>query len=288
MPSVFKTLMCAAALTAPLMLSACGPVDVLNRLTPNDSFELSKDISYGDLSAHILDVYTPNESEALGDEPIVMFIYGGGWNSGHKDMYKFVGEAFASNGYTAVIPNYRVYPDVIYPDFAVDAAKAVAWAHAKYNRPIVMIGHSAGAHISALLALDDQYLSAQNVERCSAIAGWIGLAGPYDFKVYDPPYTEIFPLEIRDEMLPINYAANSLTPALITIGTDDTKVNPAQTERMHAALTAAGTPVTAHYYDGLSHTDIIAHMANFFKDKSPTQSDVMDFVKTLPSPTCDE
>lgn len=281
MRSFFKLL----ALSASVTLAACAPVDILNTLTPSKTFNLSQSIQYGDLDAHKLDVYEP-VGAAKADSPVVVFIYGGSWHSGNKDMYKFVGEAFASNGYTTVLPNYRLHPDVIYPEFAVDAAKAVAWTRKTYDRPVVLIGHSAGAHISSLLALDDSYLPAQNVKRCEALAGWIGLAGPYDFKVYDPPFTEIFPKEKRPQYLPISYAANSVAPALLSIGKADTTVSPAQTERMEAAIRKTGTPVTAKYYGNVNHTDIVAHMANFFKDKSPTQSDVMEFIAGLPAPSC--
>ena len=281
MRSLLKLLACSTAVT----LAACAPVDILNKLTPSKTFNLSENIQYGDLDAHKLDVYAP-ATNPKADSPVIVFIYGGSWNSGNKDMYKFVGEAFASNGYTAVVPNYRLYPDVIYPEFAVDAAKAVAWTRETYDRPIVLIGHSAGAHISSLLALDDSYLPAQNVKRCEVLAGWIGLAGPYDFKVYDPPFTEIFPKEKRPQYLPITYAPSSVAPALLSIGKADTTVSPAQTERMETAIRKTGTPVTAKFYDGVNHTDIVAHMANFFKDKSPTQSDVMEFIASLPAPSC--
>lgn len=279
-------LICAATLTAVTAFGAiaCAPVKLLNGLTPSSTFDLTKGETFSSAPNLAMDVYDPTTPKA--GAPIVMFIYGGGWNSGNKDMYKFIGEAFSSEGYTTLIPNYRVYPEVIYPDFMEDAAKAVAHASETYNRPIVLVGHSAGAHISALLALNPEYLRAQNVDRCKALAGWVGLSGPYDFKVYDPPYTEIFPENVREDILPINYAANALHPAMVTIGNDDETVQPAQTGRMAEALRKTGVPVTETYYDDVAHVEMIANMSNLLQKRSGAQKDVMQFLATLPKTDC--
>jgi len=276
----FAALIAGAAMAS----AACAPVKILNGLTPSSAYDLEKSVPFSDAPALAMDVYTPQNPKA--DAPLVMFIYGGGWNSGHKEMYKFIGEAFSSEGYTTLIPNYRVYPNVIYPEFMSDAAKAVADASEKYNRPIVLVGHSAGAHISALLALNPEYLDGVGVDRCKALAGWVGLSGPYDFKVYDPPYTQIFPPETREEMLPIKYAGNALHPAMVIIGSDDETVQPAQTERMAQALRKTGVPVTEAYYDGVSHTGMIANMSKLLQNRSEAHSDVMTFLNTLPKTNC--
>ena len=286
MKTRYKFISCAAIFTATLVgAAACAPVKILNGLTPSSAYSLEKDISFSQSPSLSMDAYTP--VTAKPGAPIVMFIYGGGWNSGNKDMYKFIGEAFSSEGYTTLIPNYRVYPEVIYPGFLKDSAKAVAYAVKEYDRPIVLVGHSAGAHISALLALNPEYLEAQNVDRCKALAGWVGLAGPYDFKVIDPPYLTIFPPETREVMLPIKYAANALHPAMVAIGSSDETVEPAQAGRMSKALKAAGVPVTESYYEGVSHTAIIANMSKLFENRSESHAQVMQFIDTLPKTNCD-
>ncbi len=281
----FRFMSGAALLTATLIgAAACAPVKILNGLTPSSTFDLQKGVTFSQTPDMAMDIYTPVTAKT--DAPLVMFIYGGGWNSGNKDMYKFIGEAFSSEGYTTLIPNYRVYPDVIYPEFLSDAAKAVAHAAKTYDRPIVLVGHSAGAHMSALLALNPEYLSAAGVDRCKALAGWVGLSGPYDFKVIDPPYLSIFPKNTREEMLPINYAGNALHPAMVAIGSTDETVQPAQTGRMADALKVTGVPITERYYDGVSHTGMIANMSKLFQKRSAAHADVMEFLKTLPKTNC--
>ena len=59
---------------------------------------------------------------------MVVFFYGGSWNHGERHDYRFVGEALAARGIVTVIPDYRLYPQVRYPDFLKDNAAAVAWA----------------------------------------------------------------------------------------------------------------------------------------------------------------
>lgn len=271
--------------TAAISFASCAPVNLLNGLTPSSAFNLEKDIRFSQTPALDMDVYTP--VNAKPDAPLVIFIYGGSWKDGSKDLYKFIGEAFTSEGYTTLVPNYRLYPDVIYPEFVNDAAKAVAHASKTYDRPVVLVGHSAGAHISSLLALDPQYLSDAGVDRCKALAGWVGLAGPYDFEVLDPPFLSIFPEESRKKMLPINHADNALHPAMVAIGKTDETVSPAQTERMAKALRAAGVPVAEDYYEDVSHTGIVANMSKLFENKSPAHGNVMKFIADLPKTNCD-
>lgn len=108
---------------------------------------------------HILDVFAPDEQQA-GLKPVVVFIHGGSWNSGNKNLYAFLGRRLARQGIVAVIINYRLSPTVEVPAMADDCARAVQWTTqhiAGYggdpNRIFVM-GHSAGGGLAALLATD--------------------------------------------------------------------------------------------------------------------------------------
>lgn len=113
-----------------------------------------------DPQRHILDVYAPKRVSAT-PRPVVVFIHGGNWNSGKKDIYWFIGRRLARQGVVAVIVNYRLAPGVQVPAMADDCARAVLWAKqhmADYggdpNRLYVM-GHSAGGGLAALLATED-------------------------------------------------------------------------------------------------------------------------------------
>src|ERR1044071_9686307 len=76
--------------------------------------ELTQSIAYADRSRHRLDVYRPRGAAAA---PVVIFFYGSAWQSGYKELYRYVAKALARRGYVAVIPDYRIYPEVCYPEF---------------------------------------------------------------------------------------------------------------------------------------------------------------------------
>lgn len=147
---------------------------------------------------------------------MVVFFYGGGWREGEKADYEFVASTLTKSGFTVVIPDYRLYPDVTFPAFVEDGAKAVAWVNqnllAGSDRPLVIMGHSAGAHIAALLALDAEYLQAKDMD-VRRIAGWAGLSGPYDFLPINSGYLlDVFPEFTRAESQPIRYASENAPP----------------------------------------------------------------------------
>lgn len=271
--------------TCAALLASCAPVNLLNTVTPSGDFTVEKDIAYGDLEKQKLDIYTPKNAAA--DAPIVVFFYGGGWNDGSKDIYKFIGQSFAEAGYTVVVPTYRIYPDVIYPEFLKDAAKAVAYTEQRFDRPMVLTGHSAGAHIASMMALDERYLAAEGLTPCAVISGWAGLAGPYDFKVYEEPYLSIFPEGTRTQMLPITYAGSSTIPALMITGDADETVDYRQSQRMRAALSAGGAQAEELIVPGIGHIDAVTAMSTVLrKDDSPVRPAVMDFVAAHPNASC--
>jgi acetyl esterase/lipase len=126
---------------------------------------------------------------------VAVFFYGGSWDSGRRQDYAWVGRALAAQGFLTIVPDYRLYPAVRYPGFVEDGALAVRWAadHARAlgGDPgrIVLIGHSAGAYIAAMLALDDRWLEAAGVDP-KAVRAFAGLSGPYDFLPLDGPVTQ--------------------------------------------------------------------------------------------------
>jgi len=113
-------------------VTACSPLVLVNGITPTDTYIAAANRQYGDDPRQTLDVYQPRSSsrtQATSDGyPVVVFFYGGTWTSGTRGDYKFIGEALASNGILTIVADYRLYPQVRYPDFLTDCARAVAWA----------------------------------------------------------------------------------------------------------------------------------------------------------------
>ena len=269
-----------------LALAGCSPLTALNALSPGGASEVSADIAYGDGPRRKLDVYRPKD--ARGPVPVVVFFYGGNWVGGERADYAFVGRALASRGIVAVIADYRLYPEVSYPDFLKDVAQAVAWAAREAGRyggdpkRLYVMGHSAGAYNVAMIALDQRWLAAQGMSP-SDLRGWIGLAGPYDFLPIENPTTKPvfhFPDTPRESQ-PIRHVTAAAPPSLLIAARSDRLVNPDRnTGHLAAALRAQGVPVQERYYDKVSHTTLVASIAAPMRWLAPTLDDVANFVSS--------
>lgn len=260
-------------------LSACSGQKLLNTLTPGSGYVRASHLVFDEATGLKTDVYTPR---GAANAPVVVFFYGGRWSEGDKDLYEFVGAALAKQGFVAVVPNYRLYPKVRYPAFVEDAAKATRWARehaARYggdpNRLFVM-GHSAGAHLAALLATDERYLKAVGGSR-TWLKGMIGLAGPYDFLPFtDDDIKDMFgPPERYADTQPINHVDGHNAPMLLMHGEDDQSVYPKNTRNLANKIRAAGGPVETVFYPKLSHSWIVATLSTTLQG----QSDVMPYTK---------
>ena len=173
-------IVCLTLLLLCLVLGGCSKFDLLNAAVPRGGYALDRDVAYGPLPRQRLDVYRPRER--VKPAGVVVFFYGGDWQNGSKADYRFVGQALASRGFVAVLPDYRLYPQVTFPAFVEDGALAVRWAHDHLGDagPLHLMGHSAGAHVAALLALDDHYLKNVGLDRGAVRAAAL-LSGPYNF-----------------------------------------------------------------------------------------------------------
>jgi acetyl esterase/lipase len=280
--NVFKAMFAGLLATA---LAACSPINILNALTPGNTFTKVSDIAYGDDPRNKLDVYTPVESPT--NAPVVVFFYGGSWNSGSKADYGFVGEALASRGIVVVIADYRLYPQVRYPAFLDDSARAVAWSfqHAhEYGgdtQRLYVMGHSSGAYNAAMVALDPRFLAKVGLKP-SMLRGWIGLAGPYDFLPIDNEDVKpvfFFPNSPLDSQ-PINHISRQSPPALLIASKDDKVVNPTRnTGGLAARLRTDGVPVRELYFSRTSHATLVAAMSRPLRGLAPVLDDVVDFIQ---------
>jgi acetyl esterase/lipase len=266
-----------------LVLSGCSPLAVLNVGLPKDSYRLTEDVVYGVDPRQRLDVYVP--AGAVTGRPVVVFFYGGSWKSGRRQNYRFMGEALTSRGFVAVVADYRLYPDVRFPAFVGDGAAAVAWVRANIAgyggnpRKVFLMGHSAGAHIAALLALDERYLAAVG-ESPKDLSGVIGVAGPYAF---DPlQYRTIRPifagLTDPDQARPIAFADGAAPPMLLLHGEDDRTVYPANSLALAHRLKQAGNGATVIAYPDLGHIAILLAFARPFRSDDGVLADAARFI----------
>jgi acetyl esterase/lipase len=266
-------------------MAACSPINVLNALTPSSTFTKTASVAYGTDPRQKLDIYRP--VNALANAPVVVFFYGGTWNSGSKDDYGFVGEALASRGIVMVIADYRLYPQVRYPAFLQDGAQAVAWtyqhigAYGADPKQLYVMGHSSGAYNASMLALDARWLEAVNLSP-SMLKGWIGLAGPYDFLPIENPEAKpvfFFPDSPADSQ-PINHVSAAAPPALLIASTDDTLVNPTRnTGGLAQKLRASGVSVEEVYFGKTNHQTLVAAIAKPLRWLAPVLDRVTDFIQ---------
>ena len=279
-----------AALAALLAVAACSPLKTFNAVIPKDgaSSQVAEAVAYGPLDRQKLDIFSPDGPAATGaTRPVVVFFYGGSWNSGTRTGYDFVGRALAARGYVTLVPDYRLVPQVRYPAFVEDGAAAVRWARANVASyggdpdRIVLVGHSAGAYIAAMLALDERWLAADR----TAVKGWVGLAGPYDFAPFDGEVTRAAFGNWPDpaETQPITWAGAGDPPTLLLTGADDTTVEPRNSRELAEKLRDAGVPVEVKVYEGVSHVGIITSIAKPFRGNSPALDDIAAFVGAIGS-----
>ncbi len=289
--NIRRTLLTGGLAGGALTLAACSPTRVLNAWLPGDTHTLTADVAYGDDPRQRLDIYRPRSPAPAGGYPVVLFFYGGSWNTGSRADYRFVGEALAAQGLLALVADYRLYPQVRYPDFLHDCARALAYALREAPRltgdarRVFVMGHSAGAYNAAMLALDERWLAPLNLSP-KQLAGWIGLAGPYDFiPVVNPDVRPVFhhPNE-PPESQPIRYADRPAIRSFLGAARADSLVNPQRnTEQLAQRLQRAGTDVTLRWYERANHVTLAGAFARPLRWIAPVLDDVEAFVKTTPA-----
>lgn len=273
-----------ALLLGSLALAGCSGAGLVDALTPDEGYRLVPDLAYGDGARRRLDLYLP--PEGAGPFPVVVFFYGGGWDTGERGFYRFLGQALASNGIALAVPDYRLYPEVSWPGFLEDNAAATAWVAREARRwggdprRLFLMGHSAGAYNAVELAVDGRWLGAHGLQADRDLRGAIGFAGPYDFlPTRDRKVATIFgPPEGWPATQPINHVHADAPPLLLASGVDDTIVYPRQTRRMAARVREAGGRVVERYYDGTGHLSIIGAFAAPLRWTAPALADTLQFV----------
>lgn len=269
------------------MLAGCSPLRLLNVFIGQDGYAVRQGVEYGSDPRQVLDVYTPAQQSAR--PPVVVFFYGGSWKGGNRGEYRFVADALTRRGYITVLPDYRVYPEHRFPAFVEDGAQAVRWAldHVEEiggdPRRVYLMGHSAGAHIAAMIALDRRYLANAGVP-AGSFAGTIALAGPYAF--YPSRTASVAPvfahLDNEDLARPVTFVDGSEPPFLLLHGEEDTTVFTSNTTELAAALEEAGGRVTHKFYPDIGHFKILLTLASPLPSYAPVLNDIAAFIDANP------
>ena len=259
--------------------------DILNALQPRKDWHVDAGIAYRPGARGMLDVYRPAR-QSDKPAPVVVFFYGGSWQSGSRDLYRFVGASLAAQGIVTIIPDYAVYPEARYPDFLEDGAQALRFGRDNAARwggdpaHLIAMGHSAGAYIAAMLAFDKQWLGGVGLDPVDHVAGLVGLAGPYDFlPIVDPVLQEIFGGADRIHTQPIRYVGARVPPSLLVAPNRDRVVSPGNTRRLAAHIRGRRGKVTERHYAHIGHLGLIGAFAPALRFLSPVFSDVVAFIQ---------
>lgn len=268
-----------------------GTMNVLDRFWSGPAGErVAEGIGYGSEPIQRVDVYAP---VARGDAPlpVVIWFHGGGWNNGGRRQYAFAGRAFSGQGFVTVVVGYRLAEEGKFPHFMEDAAAAIRWTHANIARyggdpeRMVLAGHSAGGHIVALAALDEQWLGAL-AEPSGAIRGVIGIAGAYDFLPFKPDGSaqkylgHVRPLSRTQ---PVAYVRADAPPMLLLWGDADTLVYRRNIESLTARQRAAGGTVESKIYPGIDHSEIVMALSRPFRTRAPVLAEAVEFARRVTS-----
>lgn len=213
-------------------------------------------IAYGNEPRQVLDLY-PSQTQAPDNQTVVIFWHGGSWKSGDKKLYRFMGSTLRGLGYTVVIPNYRLYPEVFLTGMLEDAALCVNWVKTTLKpRKIIIMGHSAGAHIASIITLEPRYLAAHGLAINHTIQGFIGLAGPYDFN----PHLSLKPIfggEPAKVWNPVQVVNQPTVPMLLLHGRRDRVVAVSNSSALASAVDANGGTAQTYLVSGLGHFGIL-------------------------------
>jgi len=269
--------------------SACSPRRAAESLISGNHFVRTADIAYGADPRQRLDVYRPRAVRE--HHPVVVFLYGGRWQSGSKTDYRVLAGALTRHRFVAVIPDYRLYPQVRFPAWVDDGAQAVRWVRDNIGQfggdpeRIVLVGHSAGAHTVALLALDKRYLA--RVGAASAVRGFVSLAGPVDTTWTDPDVQLLMgPQENWPETYPSRHIDGTEPPILFLHGAGDETVLPHNSTVLAALIQERGGCARAVVYPNVGHVEIVIALAIPWLRIAPVVEDVAAFVRDPESSTC--
>ena len=269
---------------AAFWLTGCTRLQLLNATVSHRGYDRTTNLAFGPDPRQKLDVYLPKK---IGpDARVVVFFYGGSWRGGSKTDYRFVAQALTSRGFIVVLPDYRVYPQVIFPAFVEDGALAVRWVRdniATYGgstNHIYLMGHSAGSHIAALLTLDAYYLKAVGLDR-NVIRATATLSGPYDFtpNPWDRPVFGMATNQtaIDPQIEPITFVDGQEPPMLLVQGLRDNIVAPSNAVNLAARIRERGGEVEYITYPKRGHAAVVVALVKPYQWLAPVLKDVTDY-----------
>ncbi|HMT47610.1 MAG TPA: alpha/beta hydrolase [Novosphingobium sp.] len=286
-------LLAYAGMKVAIARNPAGTLDMADRILggAGGARVESTGLAYGPLPRQRLEVIVP-DAPAAAPRPVLVFIHGGGWDSGDAADYHFIGRTFARQGYVVVLPTYRLTPEGVFPRMLEDGAMALAWVQANIARHggdpgrVVLAGHSAGAYNAVMLALERQWLGRAGVED-GFIKGVIGLSGPYDFFPFtsDAARKAFAHVAPPEQTQPIRFVRGDAPPMLLITGDEDTTVKPRNTAALAAALRKVGARVEELHLPGIDHSQPVMKLAAPFARDGRVREAMLAFLQRTTRPS---
>jgi acetyl esterase/lipase len=245
----------------------------INLMARGSSYRLQQH-RYGKDDRHQYDCYLHNDQ--IDNRPNIIFLYGGNWRSGARADYRFVADTLCLQGFNVYIPDYRLYPHVRFFEILEDVRTAINSIMDNIKPgPIFIMGHSAGAQIGALMALDTRLLN--DVQR---ISGFIGLAGPYDFYPFtEDAHWDLFsPEEQYPNSQPVNFVRADAPPLYLLHGEDDNRVRRGHSKSLMEKQREVGGHAQREVYSKQGHVDILLSLTRLQRQKSKVLKDIRQFI----------
>lgn len=282
-----NSLRSAFVVLSALFVSGCSYISLatVNLMSLGFDGEVVKDVAYGNSGSQKVDIYLPEQLQGDSQSmPVVVFFHGGAWRDGSKGLYRFVGATLASRGFVVVVPDYRKYPEVVFPVFIEDTAAAIVWTLDNIGQyggnpdHLFISGHSSGAHMGALVLADQRYLAEYDISP-DQVSGFIGLSGPYSFTPQEEDIIEVFgdmtdyrPMQVD------NFVDGGEPPMLLLHGLDDRTVGRINIDRLQPVLEDNGVEVISRFYPDTDHTGILANFSAPYQADSELFQDMIDFM----------
>jgi acetyl esterase/lipase len=248
-------------------------------------YEVEKhaDIAYrtdaeADPLRHKLDLYIPVGAKEF---PLLLYVHGGAWKTGTKNLYVGLGRTFARHRIAVAIINYRLSPKAKHPAHAEDVARAFAWCRTNVRKyggdadRITLMGHSAGGHLVSLIATDPTYLKPEKLQPAH-IRGVISVSGIYQIDPTSELTIHAFgsDAEFCKKASPMTHIGGKLPPFLIVYAENDYETFDRQAIDFHAALEKHKSPATLIK---LLHRNHISEIVSILSDEDPLNLAVRKF-----------
>jgi acetyl esterase/lipase len=276
-----NALLLVSAAIGLVAVGGCSRLTLFNAIIPKDNgvVRVVANAPFGDDPRQRLDIYRPASSAR--NLPIIVFFYGGSWNSGSKNGYSWVGRALAARGFVVAIPDYRLVPRARFPAFIEDGAAAVRLVDRLASQfggdpnRLILAGHSAGAYNAAMLAYDDQWLGKDRAR----IKGFVGLAGPYDFLPFEGPEVKAAFAGATDlaATQPVDFVDRGDPPAFLALAGEDRTVRPENSYRMADKLRSAGVPVELKLFPRVGHAGLVTAIARPLRGRADVLDEIVAF-----------